>query len=64
MGTPQGSTLGSLLFILYVNNMCNVQYFHMVNFKLYADDTVVYASGESVTEVHSTLQACMMNIQE
>ena len=56
---PQGSTLGPLLFILYVNDLYHIKNIFNVNLKMYADDTVVYASGNSVSEVQTTLQACM-----
>ena len=59
IGVPQGSTLGPLLFILYVNDLCHVKHIFNVSLKMYADDTVVYTSGNSVDEVKSTLQLCM-----
>ncbi len=42
IGVPQGSVLGPLLFILYINNINNLAHVH---FCLYADDMVIYSSG-------------------
>ena len=59
IGVPQGSTLGHLLFILYVNDLCHVKNIFNINEKMYADDTVIYASGNSIPEVHRTLPLCL-----
>ena len=41
-GVPQGSVLGPLFFILYVNDMQHAV--QGANIQLYADDTVIFAS--------------------
>ena len=53
-GVPQGSVLGPLFFILYVNDM--LEALGNVNVQLYADDTVLSVSGANLREVESCLQ--------
>ena len=54
-GVPQGSILGPLLFILNMNDICNVSE-HLFTI-LYADDTCVLLSGKDLTELIMVINA-------
>ena len=54
-GVPQGSILGPLLFILNMNDICNV--FELLFTILYADDTCVLLSGKDLTELIMVINA-------
>jgi hypothetical protein len=49
IGVPQGSILGPTLFLLYVNDINN--YLGTASCNLYADDVLIYCSGESMHDV-------------
>ena len=59
-GVPQGSLLGPLLFILYVNDVSRV--IEHCSLSLYADDTAVYVHGANTDIIQQKLQSDLNNI--
>ena len=58
-GYPQGSVLGPLLFLLYINDIAD----SLTSFtRLFADDTSLSYSSQNLNEIENTINRDLQNI--
>lgn len=61
-GVPQGSVLGPKLFILYINDICEVS--KLMQFVLFADDTNFFCSGQDLKSVAESITNEMVKLKQ
>lgn len=60
-GLPQGSILGPKLFILYINEICEVS--KKLQYVLFADDTNLYSSGNDLKTLANNFEDEMVKFK-
>jgi hypothetical protein len=61
-GVPQGSILGPILFLLYMNDIENCS--KLLSFVLFADDTNIFYSNKCIKTINEIMQTEINKVAE
>ena len=61
-GVPQGSSLGPLLFLIYINDLPNSS--EVLSFKIFADDTNLFASAKDLKSLELLMNSELKKVKE